>query len=154
SDREDFRALLHPPAAPGLRAEFGPRSLHFQAYHRGAWRPHPGGESPARSGRRGREAPGGRGALHRAAAGDVMADQSPTVHASAVLAGARAVLIRGPAGSGKSQLALAVIQAAQTGLLRFARLVGDDRVHLEAHHGRLLVRPAAALAGLIEVRGL
>jgi serine kinase of HPr protein (carbohydrate metabolism regulator) len=27
-------------------------------------------------------------------------------------------------------------------------------VHLEAHHGRLLVRPAAALAGLIEVRGL
>lgn len=83
-----------------------------------------------------------------------MEDQTPTVHASAVLAGARAVLIRGPAGSGKSQLALALIQAAETGLLRFARLVGDDRVHLEARHGRLLVRPAAALAGLIEVRGL
>jgi HPr kinase/phosphorylase len=28
------------------------------------------------------------------------------------------------------------------------------RVHLEARHGRLLARPAAALAGLIEVRGL
>ena len=83
-----------------------------------------------------------------------MADQTPTVHASAVLAGARAVLIRGPAGAGKSQLALALIQAADTGLLRFARLVGDDRVHLQAHHGRLLVRPAAALAGLIEGRGL
>ena len=83
-----------------------------------------------------------------------MADQTPTVHASAVLAGARAVLIRGPAGAGKSQLALTLIQAADTGLLRFARLVGDDRVHLQAHHGRLLVRPAAALAGLIEVRGL
>jgi len=83
-----------------------------------------------------------------------MAAQTPTVHASAVLAGARAVLIRGPAGSGKSQLALALIQAAETGLLRFARLVGDDRVHLEARHGRLIVRPAAALAGLIEVRGL
>jgi len=79
-----------------------------------------------------------------------MAAQTPTVHASAVLAGARAVLIRGPAGSGKSQLALALIQAAETGLLRFARLVGDDRVHLEARHGRLIVRPA----GLIEVRGL
>jgi serine kinase of HPr protein (carbohydrate metabolism regulator) len=77
-----------------------------------------------------------------------------TVHASAVLAGARAVLIRGAAGAGKSRLALALIQAAQTGLLPFARLVGDDRVHLEAHHQRLLVRPAAALAGLIEVRGL
>src|SRR5262249_46228458 len=45
-------------------------------------------------------------------------------------------------------------QAAETGLLRFARLVGDDRVHLEAQHGRLLVRPAAALAGLMEIRGL
>jgi HPr kinase/phosphorylase len=78
---------------------------------------------------------------------------APTVHASAVLAGARAVLIRGPAGSGKSSLALALIRAADTGLLRFARLVGDDRVHLEPCHDRLLVRPAAALAGLIEVRG-
>ena len=68
-----------------------------------------------------------------------MAADAPTVHASAVLAGARAVLIRGAPGAGKSRLALALIQAAQTGLLPFARLVGDDRVHLEAHHGRLLV---------------
>ena len=83
-----------------------------------------------------------------------MAAESPTVHASAVLAGTRAVLILGSAGAGKSQLALALIQAGETGLLRFARLVGDDRVHLDAHHGRLLVRPATALAGLIEVRGL
>jgi serine kinase of HPr protein (carbohydrate metabolism regulator) len=83
-----------------------------------------------------------------------MAAAGPTVHASAVLAGARAVLIRGPAGAGKSQLALALIHCAETGLLRFARLVGDDRVHLEPHHGRLLARPAAALAGLLEVRGL
>jgi HPr kinase/phosphorylase len=79
---------------------------------------------------------------------------SATIHASAVLVGARAVLIRGPAGSGKSRLALELIAAGQSGPLRFARLVGDDRVHLEAAHGRLLVRPAAALAGLIEVRGL
>jgi HPr kinase/phosphorylase len=83
-----------------------------------------------------------------------MAAEAPTVHASAVLAGARAVLIRGAAGTGKSRLALALIGAAQTGLLRFARLVGDDRVHLEPCHGRLLVRPAAALAGLIEVHGI
>jgi serine kinase of HPr protein (carbohydrate metabolism regulator) len=83
-----------------------------------------------------------------------MAADAPTVHASAVLTGARAVLIRGGAGAGKSKLALALIDAAQTGLLAFARLVGDDRVHLEPCHGRLLVMPAAALAGLIEVRGL
>ena len=77
-----------------------------------------------------------------------------TVHASAVLIGSRAVLIRGPAGSGKSRLALALIEAAGTGLIRFARLVADDRVELTASHGRLLVRPPAALAGLIEVRGV
>jgi HPr kinase/phosphorylase len=82
-----------------------------------------------------------------------MAD-SPTVHASAVLVGARAVLIRGPAGAGKSRLALALIAAAQTQLIPFARLVADDRVELEACHGRLLARPPKALAGLLEVRGL
>ncbi len=79
---------------------------------------------------------------------------TPTVHASAVLTGARAVLIRGPSGAGKSRLALALIDAARAGSLRFARLVGDDRVHLLPAGGRLLVRPAAALAGLIEVRGV
>ena len=76
-----------------------------------------------------------------------------TIHASAVLVGARAVLIRGPSGSGKSRLAFALISAAG-GALRFARLVGDDRVEVEPVAGRLLVRPAPAVAGLIEVRGL
>jgi hypothetical protein len=80
--------------------------------------------------------------------------RSPTVHASAVLTGARAVLIRGPSGAGKSRLALALLAAATDGRLAFARLVGDDRCHLAAHHGRLLVSPAAELAGLIEVHGL
>jgi HPr kinase/phosphorylase len=83
-----------------------------------------------------------------------MAQSSTTVHASAVLVGARAVVIRGPSGAGKSRLALALIEAARTGTLRFAKLVGDDRVHLEPANGRLLVRPAEALAGLIEVRGV
>lgn len=79
---------------------------------------------------------------------------SPTIHASAVLVGARALLIRGPSSSGKSRLAMGLIQAADQGLLRFARLVADDRCHLEVAHGRLLVRPAEALAGMIEVHGL
>jgi serine kinase of HPr protein (carbohydrate metabolism regulator) len=78
----------------------------------------------------------------------------PTVHACAVLVGARAFLIRGPAGSGKSQLALKLIAAAQSGLLPFARLVADDRIRLEPCHGRLLARAPDTLAGLIEVRGL
>ena len=78
----------------------------------------------------------------------------PTVHASAVLVGARAVLIRGPSGAGKSRLALALLQTADNGQSVFTRLVSDDRSHLEAHHGRLLVRAPPGLTGLIEVRGL
>jgi serine kinase of HPr protein (carbohydrate metabolism regulator) len=76
-----------------------------------------------------------------------------TIHASAVLVGARAVLIRGPSGSGKSRLALELISAAGAAL-RFARLVADDRAEVEPVAGRLLVRPAPTLAGLIEVRCL
>lgn len=77
-----------------------------------------------------------------------------SIHASAVLVGRTAVLIRGPAGSGKSRLASDLIEAGKTGTLPFARLVADDRAHIEAHTGRLLVRPAPVLAGLLEVRGL
>ncbi len=79
-----------------------------------------------------------------------MPDGSATVHATAVLVGAKALLIRGEPGSGKSRLGLKLLQAP----LPFARLVGDDRVYLEARSGRLLVRPAPNLAGLIEIRGL
>jgi HPr kinase/phosphorylase len=80
--------------------------------------------------------------------------ERPTVHACAVLVGARALLIRGPAGCGKSLLTFRLIAAAQSGLLPFARLVGDDRIRLEPCHGRLLARAPETLAGLIEVRGL
>jgi hypothetical protein len=75
---------------------------------------------------------------------------SPTIHASAVLIGPKATLIRGPAGSGKSRLVWDLLQSA----LPFTRLVADDRAHVEACAGRLLVRPATALAGMFEIRGL
>jgi serine kinase of HPr protein (carbohydrate metabolism regulator) len=77
-----------------------------------------------------------------------------TIHASAVLVGPHAILIRGAAGSGKSSLAFALIRAGAAGTFPFVRLVGDDRVHVEAAHGRVLVRPAETLQGLIEIRGL
>jgi HPr kinase/phosphorylase len=81
--------------------------------------------------------------------------EGSTIHASAVLIGAKAVLIRGPSGAGKSSLAWALIEAGRPGgPLTFARLVGDDRVVIEAKAGRLLVRPAPTLAGLIEIRGV
>jgi serine kinase of HPr protein (carbohydrate metabolism regulator) len=79
-----------------------------------------------------------------------MAADTATIHASAVLIGPKAALIRGPAGSGKSRLVWDLLQSA----LPFTRLVADDRAHFEACAGRLLVRPAPALAGMLEIRGL
>ena len=85
------------------------------------------------------------------AAGEVRPRE--TVHASCVLLDEAGVLIRGPSGSGKSALCLALLDRFFLES-RHARLVGDDRVRLEAHHGRLVARPHPALAGLIEIRGL
>ena len=79
---------------------------------------------------------------------------APTVHASAVLVGERAVLIRGPSGSGKSRLAFDLILAGRAKQVPPAVLVGDDRVQLDTGAGNLIVRPAPELAGLIEIRGL
>jgi serine kinase of HPr protein (carbohydrate metabolism regulator) len=77
-----------------------------------------------------------------------------SIHASAVRVADHAVLIRGPSGSGKSRLAFDLLLAGRAGHIASATLVGDDRVHVWTHEAMLLVRPAPALAGLIEVRGL
>jgi HPr kinase/phosphorylase len=78
---------------------------------------------------------------------------SESAHATAVLVGARAVLIRGPAGSGKSRLAWSLLKAAEAGKILFARLVADDRVALSAVNGRLVAAAPAQIAGMIELRG-
>ena len=77
-----------------------------------------------------------------------------SVHASAVLVGDRAVLIRGASGAGKSRLLFDLILAGNARQIPEAMLVGDDRVFLKAKAGRLWVRPAPELAGLMEIRGL
>lgn len=51
-------------------------------------------------------------------------------------------------------LAWNIINAASQGLLPFTRLVGDDRLQATGQSGRLVVRPAQALSGLIEIHGL
>jgi HPr kinase/phosphorylase len=76
-----------------------------------------------------------------------------TIHASCVLVGRAAVLIRGASGSGKSRLAFALLEAGANGTLPFARLVADDRVQLTVAHGRLLASAPVATKGKIEVRG-
>jgi serine kinase of HPr protein (carbohydrate metabolism regulator) len=67
--------------------------------------------------------------------------------ATAVAIGKRALLIEGAPGSGKSSLALALID-------RGAVLIGDDGVTLTAREGRLLAAPPPNIAGLLEVRGV
>ncbi|MGH7029115.1 MAG: HPr kinase/phosphorylase [Stellaceae bacterium] len=69
------------------------------------------------------------------------------VHASAVAIEGEAVLLRGPPGAGKSDLALRLIDGG-------ARLVADDQAMLRRLDDRVLVRAPAVIAGLIEIRGL
>jgi len=84
-----------------------------------------------------------------------MSADGASIHASAVLAGDRAVLIRGPSGAGKSRLAFQLVLAGRAGQLPATRLIGDDRVRLaKSDDGALLVRGVAELAGQIEIRGL
>ncbi|MDG2003002.1 MAG: HPr kinase/phosphatase C-terminal domain-containing protein [Novosphingobium sp.] len=67
--------------------------------------------------------------------------------ATCVSIGGRGLLIEGPPGSGKSSLALALID-------RGAILVGDDGVMLEVRDNGLIARPHPETSGLLEIRNL
>jgi serine kinase of HPr protein (carbohydrate metabolism regulator) len=69
------------------------------------------------------------------------------VHASCVAIGGRAVLLAGPPGAGKSDLALRLID-------RGAILVSDDYTELRRSSDRLLAQAPATIAGKIEIRGV
>lgn len=72
----------------------------------------------------------------------------PALHATCLSLDGAGVLLRGPAGCGKSDLALRLIDAGT------ARLVGDDYCDYAVEAGALVARPKPAGAGLLEVRGL
>lgn len=67
--------------------------------------------------------------------------------ASCVSLQGRGLLIEGRPGSGKSSLALALID-------RGAVLVGDDGVLLEERNGRVWALPPPNIAGLLEIRNV
>jgi serine kinase of HPr protein (carbohydrate metabolism regulator) len=70
-----------------------------------------------------------------------------TLHASTVACDGRAVLITGPSGSGKSDLALRMLD-------RGFALVSDDQTTLKRDGDRLLASPPPNIAGKLEIRGL
>ena len=72
---------------------------------------------------------------------------SETLHASCVAIGGRAVLIEGLSGSGKSDLALRLID-------RGAVLVSDDYTIVRRSTGTLTASAPPNITGLIEVRGI
>ena len=67
--------------------------------------------------------------------------------ASCVAIAGRALLIEGAPGSGKTSLALALID-------RGAQLIGDDGVTLQARGNRLWASPPPNIEGLLEVRNV
>lgn len=68
-------------------------------------------------------------------------------HASSVAFGARGVLIRGAAGSGKSSLCLHLMSLGAT-------LIADDQTQLHRQDGHVWASAPATIAGLIEARGV
>ncbi|MEG9862111.1 MAG: HPr kinase/phosphatase C-terminal domain-containing protein [Parvularculales bacterium] len=81
---------------------------------------------------------------------DLTLAPTSTIHATCVAVGGWGILLTGPSGSGKSDLALRLIQAPDGK----ARLVGDDRIALRQVENQLVARPAPVLAGRMEVRGV
>jgi hypothetical protein len=69
------------------------------------------------------------------------------IHASCVAIGRQGVLLVGKSGTGKSDLALRLIDAG-------ARLVADDRTILFVAKGALHARAPESIKGLLEIRGL
>lgn len=70
-----------------------------------------------------------------------------SVHATTVAIDGRAVMINGPSGSGKSDLALRLIDRGFT-------LVSDDQTLVRREGERLIASAPPTIAGKIEVRGI
>jgi HPr kinase/phosphorylase len=83
-------------------------------------------------------------------------DATEVVHGTCVALGQRAVLLRGPSGSGKSDLALRFLFLARRGpaALEAPVLVADDQVRLISDGTRVLASAPEATRGRIEVRGV
>jgi len=76
-----------------------------------------------------------------------MASFRDTVHATTIAINGEGVLIRGPAGSGKSDLGLRLIDGG-------AVLVADDYTKIENIDDKIFVSPPEPISGMMEIRGV
>jgi HPr kinase/phosphorylase len=77
------------------------------------------------------------------------------VHATAIAVGDRGALIRGPSGSGKSDLALRCLGLGLSALVRApVKLVSDDQVLLKHEGLHLRASAPPQLRGKLEIRGV
>jgi serine kinase of HPr protein (carbohydrate metabolism regulator) len=72
---------------------------------------------------------------------------SETLHASTVALDGRAVVISGPSGSGKSDLALRLLD-------RGFKLVSDDQTQFRMDEGKLIASAPPPIRGKLEIRGI
>ncbi len=72
---------------------------------------------------------------------------SETIHATSVALNGCAILLSGPSGSGKSDLALRLID-------RGAMLISDDYTIVTRENGKAFARAPETIKGKIEVRGI
>ena len=70
------------------------------------------------------------------------------IHATCISYQDNGILLIGPSGSGKSDVALQMI------MNKHALLVADDRTDIEEKDGRLIASCPEAISGMMEVRGL
>lgn len=84
-----------------------------------------------------------------------MSGEVDRVHGTAIALGGRAALIRGPSGSGKSDLALRCLGLGPSVLVREpVKLIADDQVVLKTQGHELYASAPPTLRGKLEVRGL
>ena len=83
-----------------------------------------------------------------------MSAEVERVHATALAFSGRGVLLRGPSGSGKSDLALRCLAHRDAAAGHFFQLIADDQVNLTRAAQKLHATCPLALTGLLEVRGV
>lgn len=78
---------------------------------------------------------------------EIKAENSKQIHGTCISINDIALVFIGPPGSGKSDLALRLIDQG-------ANLIADDRIDIFAKNKKLIAKPPKQITGLLEIRGL